>query len=86
MVSPSTGWVGKFDGQAYAIKGSPSFDTLAYNPVNERTNNTTAMKDDKLVMTATITVAKDGKSRVVALTGTDASGKKVTDKTYYDKQ
>jgi hypothetical protein len=79
-------WVGKFDGQPYKIKGSPSFDTLAYKPMNDRTNNTTAMKDGKVVMTATITVAKDGKSRVVTLTGTDASGKKFTDTTYYDKQ
>jgi hypothetical protein len=79
-------WVGKFDGQPHAIKGSPSFDTLAYKPVNDRTNNTTAMKDDKVVMTGTITVAKDGKSRVVTLTGTDASGKKFADTTYYDKQ
>ncbi len=79
-------WVGKFDGQPYEIKGSPSFDTLTYKPVNDRTNNTTAMKDDKVVMTATITVAKHGKSRVVTLTGTDASGKKFTDTTYYDKQ
>ncbi len=79
-------WVGKFDGQPYEIKGSKSFDTLTYKPVSDRTNNTTAMKDDKVVMTATITVAKDGKSRVVTLTGTDASGKKFTDTTYYDKQ
>jgi len=79
-------WVGKFDGQPYEIKGSKSFDTLTYKPVSDRTNNTTAMKDDKVVMTATITVAKDGKSRVVTLTGTDASGKKFTDTTYYDKE
>jgi hypothetical protein len=79
-------WLGKFDGQPYKIKGSPSFDTLAYKPVNDRTNNTTAMKDGKVVMTATITVAKNGKSRVVTLTGTDASGKKFTDTTYYDKE
>lgn len=79
-------WVGKFDGHPYPLKGSPSFDTLTYNAVNDRTNKTTAMKDGKVVMTATITVAKDGKSRVVTLTGTDASGNKVTDKTYYDKQ
>ena len=79
-------WVGKFDGQPYEIKGSPSFDTLTYKPVNDRTNNTTAMRDGKVVMTATITVAKDGKSRVVTLTGTDAKGKKFTDTTYYDKQ
>ena len=37
-------------------------------------------------MTGTITVAKDGKSRVVTLTGTDANGQKFTNTTYYDKQ
>jgi hypothetical protein len=79
-------WVGKFDGQPYEIKGSPSFDALTYKPVNDRTNRTMATKDGKVVMTGTITVAKDGMSRVVTLTGTDASGKKVTDTTYYDKQ
>ena len=35
-------WVGKFDGNPYPIKGSPSFDTLTYKPVNDRTNDTTA--------------------------------------------
>src|ERR1700675_1270619 len=54
-------WVGKFDGQPYEIKGSLSFDALTYKPVNDLTNRTTAMKDGKVVMTATITVAKDGK-------------------------
>src|SRR6266480_529249 len=34
----------------------------------------------------TIAVAKDGKSRVVTANDTDANGKKVTDKAYYDKQ
>ena len=79
-------WVGKFDGKPYQIKGSPSFDTLTYKPVNDRTNKTTATKAGKVVMTGTITVAKDGKSRVVTLTGTGANGQKFTDMTYYDKQ
>ena len=79
-------WVGKFDGKPYQIRGSPSFDTLTYKPVNGRTNETTATKVGKVVMTATITVAKDGKSRVVTLIGMDASGQKFTDTTYYDKQ
>ncbi len=78
-------WVGRFDDQPYKIKGSPSFDSLTYKPVNGRTNKTTAIKDGKVAMTATITVANDGNSRVVTLTGTDPSGKKFTDKTYYDK-
>ena len=79
-------WVGKFDGKPYQIKGSPSFDTLTYKSVNDWTNKTTATKAGKVVMTGTITVAKDGKSRVVMLTGTDANGQKFTDMTYYDKQ
>ncbi|TMP90214.1 MAG: hypothetical protein E6L07_14880 [Verrucomicrobia bacterium] len=79
-------WVGKFDGKPYQIKGSPSFDTLTYKPVNDRTNETTAAKAGKVVMTGTITVAKDGKSRLVKLTGTDANGKKFTEMTYYDKR
>ena len=75
-------WTGKLDGKPYPIKGSPAFDTLAYRPVNERTNETTATKNGKVVMTATIPVAKDGKSRTVTLSGKDAKGKKFTDTTY----
>lgn len=79
-------WVGKFDGKPYQLKGSPAFDTLTYKPVNERTNKTIATKAGKMVMTGTMTVAKDGKSRVVTLTGTGANGQKFTETTYYDKQ
>jgi hypothetical protein len=79
-------WTGKLDGKPYPIKGSRAFDTLAYHPVNERTNETTATKNGKVVMTAVIAVAKDGKSRAVTLTSTDAKGKKITNKTYYDKE
>jgi hypothetical protein len=79
-------WTGKLDGKPYPIKGSPAFDTLAYHPMNERSNETTARKNGKVVMTAVIAVAKDGKSRTVTLIGTDANGKKFTDRTYYDKQ
>jgi hypothetical protein len=79
-------WVGKLDGKPYQIKGSPSFDTLTYKPVNDYTSKTTATKAGKVVMTGTITVAKDGKTRLVKLMGTDANGQKFTDITYYDKQ
>lgn len=79
-------WLGRFDGKPYQLKGSPSFDTLTYKPVNDYTNNTIATKAGKVAMTGVITVAKDGKSRVVKLMGTDAKGKKFTDITYYDRQ
>ncbi|HEV2718119.1 MAG TPA: hypothetical protein VGU64_22840, partial [Terriglobales bacterium] len=60
-------WVGKFDNKPYPLKGSSSFDMLTYKPVKDRTNETTATKAGKLVMTGTITVAKDGNTRVVRL-------------------
>jgi hypothetical protein len=79
-------WMGKFDGNAYKVKGNPAIDMFAIKMVNDRTNETTGMKNGKTVMTGTITVAKDGKSRTVTTTMTDAKGKKHTDKAYYDKQ
>jgi len=79
-------WEGKFDGKSYKAKGNSEFDMLALKPVNDRTNNLTGTKNGKVVATGTITVAKDGKSRVVTASDTDANGKKVTDKAYYDKQ
>src|SRR5439155_23349916 len=66
-----TVWVGKFDGKAYPIKGSMQADSIAYKMVNEQTNEITAMKDGKTMWSGTITVAKDGKSRTVNISGTD---------------
>jgi len=79
-------WEGKFDGKQHEVKGNNAMDTIAYEMVNDRTNKFTAMKDGKVAATGTIEVAKDGKSRVVTANDTDANGKKVTDKAYYDKQ
>jgi hypothetical protein len=79
-------WTGKFDGKPHKVEGNAVADTIAYKALNDHTNSATGMKDGKVVFTGTIKVAKDGKSRVVTTTGTDASGKKHTDKAYYDKQ
>jgi hypothetical protein len=79
-------WVGKFDGKAYPSKGNLSWNSAAYKVVNDRTNDITTMKDGKIVWTGRITVAADGKSRTVTLSGTDADGKKFKGKAVYDKQ
>lgn len=79
-------WLGKFDGKAYAVKGNPGYDQFMYKVVNARTNDITAMKGGKVVWTGKIAVAKDGKSRVVTIKGTDAAGKKVKSKAVYDKE
>jgi hypothetical protein len=79
-------WEGKFDGKPYKVKGNKEMDTIAQQMVNDRTNKFNVMKDGKTTVTGTIEVAKDGKSRVVTASETDANGKKVADKAYYDKQ
>jgi hypothetical protein len=78
-------WVGKFDGKAYPLKGSPSVDAVAYTTVNDRTNDITALKGGKVMWRGKITVAPDGKSRTVTINGTDANGKKFSGKAVYDK-
>jgi hypothetical protein len=78
-------WVGKFDGKAYPLKGSPSVDAVAYRTVNDRTNDITALKGGKVMWSGKITVAPDGKSRTVTINGTDANGKKFSGKAVYDK-
>ncbi len=79
-------WMGKFDGKAYKVKGNAAVDMIANKMVNDHTNDLVGMKNGKVVMIGTITVSKDGKDRTVTTTTADASGKKETDKAYYNKQ
>src|SRR6266571_3488347 len=78
-------WVGKWDGKAYPVKGNLPYNSVAYRVVNDRTNDITAMKNGKIGWTGRITVAPDGKSRTVTISGTDAQGKKFKAKVVYDK-
>jgi hypothetical protein len=79
-------WTGKFDGKDYPLTGDPSADSRSYKKIDARTMELTNKKDGKPVATGKITVSADGKSRTVAVSGTDASGKKVTSTAVYDKQ
>lgn len=79
-------WTGKFDGKDYPLTGDPTADTRSYKKIDARTMELTNKKGGKPVVTGKITVSADGKSRTVAVSGTDASGKKVTSTAVYDKQ
>jgi hypothetical protein len=78
-------WVGMFDGKVYPVKGNLTYNAVMYKMVDDHTNDITAMKDGKVAWTGTIKVAKDGKSRVVTINSTDAGGKKMKGKAFYDK-
>ena len=79
-------WTGKFDGKDYPVTGDSSADTRSYKRVDAHTLKLTNKKGDKVTMSGTATVSADGKTRTVTISGTDASGKKVSATAVYDKQ
>ena len=79
-------WTGKFDGKDYPVTGDPNSDMRALKRINARTLALTVKKGGKVTITGRVVVSADGKSRTVTTTGTDANGKKVSSKTWYDKQ
>jgi hypothetical protein len=79
-------WTGKFDGKYYAVTGDATSDMRKYRRINSRTLALTAKKGTKITLTGRITVSRDGKTRTVTTTGTNAKGKRVTNTAVYDKQ
>jgi len=79
-------WTGKFDGKDYALTGDPANDMRSYKVINDHTLLAVSKKDGKETLSARIVVAADGKSRTVTVSGTDASGAKITSTQIYDKQ
>ncbi len=79
-------WTGKFDGKDYPVTGDPNSDMRSYKKVDDRTLAIEVKKDGKITATGRIVVSADSKSRTVGTSGTDAQGKKVSNKVVYDKQ
>ena len=79
-------WTGKFNGRYYAVTGSPTSDKRSYARVNSHTLKFREAKQGKVVLTGTITVSRNGKTRTVTTTGKNAKGKWVTNRAVYDKQ
>jgi hypothetical protein len=79
-------WTGKFDGKEYALTGDSSNDMRSYKVVSDHTLLVISKKGGKETYSARIVVSADGKTRTVTVTGTDASGAKITSTQTYDKQ
>ncbi len=78
-------WMGKADGKMYKVKGNLAWDAMSYKMVNDHTYDLNATKAGKAAWNGRSTVAKDGKSRTLNMSGTGADGKKFTAKVVYDK-
>jgi hypothetical protein len=81
-----TEWAGKFDGKDYPLTGDSTADSRSYKLIDEHTLDLTSKKSGKAINTGHVVVSKDGKTRILHLTGTDSSGKKVSGVSMYDKQ
>jgi hypothetical protein len=79
-------WTGKFDGKDYPVTGDPNADARSYTQANSRTLNLKNKKNGKVTLTGRIVVSRDGKSRTVTTTATNAQGKRVKNTSVYDKQ
>jgi hypothetical protein len=79
-------WTGKFDGKDYPVTGDPTSDARSYKTIDDHTLELTVKKGGKVTMTGRIVVSADGKSRTVAVSATDAAGKKIESTTVSDKQ
>jgi hypothetical protein len=79
-------WTGKFDGKDYPVTGDANSDVRSYRMINKNTLSLSGKKNGKVTLSGRIVVSRDGKTRTVTTTTTNAQGKKVTNTAVYDKQ
>ena len=79
-------WTGKFDGKDYPVTGDATGDARSYRMINKNTLALTGKKNGRATLNGRIVVSRDGKTRTVTTTATNAQGKKVTNVAVYDKQ
>src|ERR1041384_4399987 len=76
-------WTGKFDGKDYPVTGDATSDVRSYRTINKNTVTLTGKKGGKVTLTGRIVVSRDGKTRTVTTTATNAQGKRVSTKAVY---
>ena len=76
----------KYDGKFYAFKGNADADMLAYKRIDANTVEAITQRAGKETGKTVIVVSKDGKTRTLTQTGTNAKGEKINNVIVYDKQ
>jgi hypothetical protein len=79
-------WIGKFDGNDYAVTGDPSADTRSLKMVKTGHYVLANKKGGKTVATGTVDFSEDGKTRTLTVQATDAAGNKITSTAVYERQ
>jgi hypothetical protein len=81
-----TQYTANFDGKDYPLTGSQNADKVSLKRIDARTTERTDKKGDKVVLTATRVVSKDGKTMTVTVKGTNAQGQAVDNVAVWEKQ
>jgi hypothetical protein len=76
----------KYDGKAYAMKGTADYDAISLKKINGSTVKSVLMKAGKPVGTTTRTISAHGKVLTLSTKATDADGKPYDNIAVYDKQ
>jgi hypothetical protein len=78
-------WTGKFDGKDYPVTGDANQTSRSYTKAGAGKMKFVVKKDAEVILSGTIEIAADGKSRTVKAGGM-ARGKKMSYTAVYDKQ
>jgi hypothetical protein len=77
----------KFDGKDYPATGLPNgADTVSVKRLNDHTIQSTQKKGSQVLVTVTVTVSKDGKTRTSTYEGKDPQGHAVHQLVVYEKE
>lgn len=79
-------WTGKFDGKEYPVTGDPYQEVRSYTKVDDHNAKFEIKRGGKVVLSGTLAISADGKTRTVNAGGTSADGKKIDYTAVYDKQ
>ena len=74
------------DGKDVPVTGNPDWDTTSIKRSGSHSMEFTRKKGGKVVQTATMVIAKDGKSRTVTTTGVNGKGEKIHNVAVYERQ
>ena len=81
-----TEYTAKYDGKDYAVTGDPNRDMVALKKIDDYNFEFTNRKGGKAMTTGKVVYSKDGKTRTITTSGTNAQGQKVSNTTVFDKQ
>jgi len=81
-----TEYTAKYDGKDYAVTGDPNRDMVALKKIDDYNFEFTNRKGGKAMTTGKVVYSKDGKTRTITTSGTNAQGQKVSNTTVFEKQ